>query len=918
MIAFLLLQIFLLGRVRGESVCDEVDVLFLIDDESILAQGGADVIEFILYLVQRESGEHAGFSVGVYGEKIPIDMDKVLLKLVDTEAVYQRASLTLSIDELLSNAFAQIVTSAEDGGGVKNVSLTEIFETLTAQPRAHRRHAKRNRICGAATDCTMGLHDDSERVFVFDYHSTLLKENNDEICGVIDFIERNDTDGEGLLIMTGTADAESTEILCNGAIPSLLEDQLHTVIEFTPNLRHDGKMMEYIGSMTCPAEIVSPQGTLNLGNHVQWVDSEIIVSCHSEFLPNNANGQPVNQLTNTSYILVRDYPEDATSFLLNDYLIADSATLQALPDDCEAVYKIVNIETQSTGEVYDTLKLSVQLPESMMEYIYEIDAEAQNVGLTSKRRLWDTVEASASEDVVDEEWGPWDWSSGDIDFEVLHAEYKPEYNYNAYLDGATGEVSSQAEYSDPTLAFGVGGILALNVSFYAKLQLAADFYFKYSAWSGDTHINLKFNGGYTLSFRIDVEFEGYLRATIAKLLQWSLRNSKVLYVGYVPVLYDPFVIMDVDVETLDFELSAGFQFEVAQDFTVGFYYDAVWNDCQTSSRYETSGCYTGCNSAVCWYDYCDGEGSDSGCWWGTRYYCKACQGGYDEDSGTIQDFGEITRSASVSASIGGDKEDDGCPDLSQNFGLNIVPQLKVGAVFYALLAVYAKPELEFPLRLTMPESDGPTCGRSSSFDLCSSQMEASWSIDMNARFYVGYHLQSINDMIDRLWTQVTQLDAIAEDVIGTWSTWLEWMDEYQIGGDLEIGTLADGCFELPDVLEAFYSEQCGCESAADPALPMIDAAKHGAQGGEFLYYHDDGLNKAAPEPQDFAPRSTPTTVFIDFSSRWVFGSVVLVVTLMIMAMIWMRCTRSDGKRKYAKVAFADSENEAQAINVEDE
>ena len=44
----------------------------MIDDESILVNGGDDIIDFIEYIASRESGEFAGLSVGVYGEKIPV------------------------------------------------------------------------------------------------------------------------------------------------------------------------------------------------------------------------------------------------------------------------------------------------------------------------------------------------------------------------------------------------------------------------------------------------------------------------------------------------------------------------------------------------------------------------------------------------------------------------------------------------------------------------------------------------------------------------------------------------------------------------------------------------------------------------------------------------------------------------------
>ena len=205
--------------VRGESVCDEVDILFVIDDESILANGGDNIIEFIDYIALRESGELAGFSVGVYGEKIPMDFPEILINLVDTEVIHQRAPLIEGMKSNLTAYFAKIVSNVEDGDATHTVTLSEIFDAMTTQPEPQRPHLKRDRICGKAKDCEMGLHDDSKRLFVFDHSGKLVVgldtesipsdyadgfTSNEAICNIIDFIDDEDNEGEGLLIMTGS------------------------------------------------------------------------------------------------------------------------------------------------------------------------------------------------------------------------------------------------------------------------------------------------------------------------------------------------------------------------------------------------------------------------------------------------------------------------------------------------------------------------------------------------------------------------------------------------------------------------------------------------------------------------------------------------------------------------------------------
>jgi len=76
-------------------------------------------------------------------------------------------------------------------------------------------------------------------------------------------------------------------------------------------------------------------------------------------------------------------------------------------------------------------------------------------------------------------------------------------------------------------------------------------------------------------------------------------------------------------------------------------------------------------------------------------------------------------------------------------------------------------------------------------------------------------------------------------------------------------------------------------------------------------------------PRNYAPHSTPPqTVLVDLSSltsRWVIGaSMLCVAVLLVMNLVRMARTRSDGRRRYSKVAYVDSEftdHEAQAINV---
>ena len=388
-----------------------------------------------------------------------------------------------------------------------------------------------------------------------------------------------------------------------------------------------------------------------------------------------------------------------------------------------------------------------------------------------------------------------------------------------------------------------------------------------------------------MSIRMDMSFDAYIQFTISKLLQWSAEYW--FFVGSVPIVYEPFVEMDVGVETQPTALSAGVQFDVSQDVTVGYYYDRVWKDCPEQQSY-TECSYWSCTVA-CWVDDCVGESSDQNCgWWKTKYDCYSCsEGTYEEDSGYILEFGELTKSVSASESVSSDSNGDFCPDIAQHFGFDINPQIKVGAVFYDLVGVYARQEYEFPFRLTMPQSDGPTCGNGASYDMCSTSgpKQASWSIEGVTRFYVGLDEQT-SDVIDAIWNQITS-------EIGTASTLLEEITEYQIGDDLSLGTLGEGCFDLPDFTDDLYSKLC-CSNVN---------ANHDFM--EWIPEHDDNTN--AYEPMDRPVLEIEITPKVALMA-------LLVAVVFVIVMIYFVCFQCGTLRKqrgYRKVVYlgdVDSEN----------
>ena len=121
-----LLFAILSGVARSESVRDEVDTVFAIDDESISVNGEDAIIEFIESIALRES-------VGMYEQTIPMDFPKILPNLNDTETIHHRAPPMENMMDILRDSFEKIVSTVEDGGDSRAVSLMEVFNAMTTE-----------------------------------------------------------------------------------------------------------------------------------------------------------------------------------------------------------------------------------------------------------------------------------------------------------------------------------------------------------------------------------------------------------------------------------------------------------------------------------------------------------------------------------------------------------------------------------------------------------------------------------------------------------------------------------------------------------------------------------------------------------------------------------------------------------------
>eukprot|EP01083_Nonionella_stella_P064514 168206_1 len=105
--SLLLLNSLLFNGGHCFSACDEIDIAFVIDTDSVIANSEG-VIKLVTNVILSGSSEHSGFSVVIYGHNIPIDQKIKIVSLHDTKDATQREAAEKAVDNVLRKAFDNI------------------------------------------------------------------------------------------------------------------------------------------------------------------------------------------------------------------------------------------------------------------------------------------------------------------------------------------------------------------------------------------------------------------------------------------------------------------------------------------------------------------------------------------------------------------------------------------------------------------------------------------------------------------------------------------------------------------------------------------------------------------------------------------------------------------------------------------
>eukprot|EP01084_Bolivina_argentea_P025389 47197_1 len=657
--------------VSALSACDDIDITFLIDVDSILNEKQL-VTQFINQVVSDGSSEYDGFDVIIYGNNIPKKQNKNLLDLGKTSKTPQRWLKKKAIAQEIETAFDKIITAQTETNvnKLKSVSLSEAINIAKRASKPQRGHKKRQKLGKG-----VGLHDDEDKYFIFDYFNTIT---DDTMCNLLT------EDPEKYYFMKGQVYTPVTD--CQGLLDN--NNTRNIFFNFTSTM---SIAMERIFAITCQAEIESAQynGRLNLANHVQWIDPDTIIACHLEHIKNERD--PF-ELSNNSYIYAYDYIYDDNTFKLNDYLIADSITLSHIKQvGCTLpVYhindiKAVRLQNQSAYD-FLVLKIFVSFPKTPTEYILNANVRG-NVGQNYTNETYTysqptyntTIDAGGrrllfieeiiswiDEEVVELVEDGWTWvedtsisvyegavkvaedlieALGDL-FTIHEAHDTTLINENMKFNRGF-EVEVAGDWTSGPLTVEGTGTLKLSTFIGINLESTLSFDFDWDLVGGDLEIALELTTEWNMKFNFTVEIIAEL-SVVLQALSWE--QMFLFTIGPVPVVLKPFFKLDFGLEFIPIRIKAGIDCSYGETYVVSFDYVSGRDPVSESTASRTKDDFT------CGYIF----------------------------------------------EIGSEEEnEEDCPVMQ--LGFDITASLQIGIVFYEIITSAAEGILTVPFRITVPE-----------------------------------------------------------------------------------------------------------------------------------------------------------------------------------------------------------------------
>eukprot|EP01084_Bolivina_argentea_P118560 210338_1 len=138
---FIITYVLLFGFCHSYSSCDDIDIHFLIDIDSVFNNGNS-VEHFIKSIIWNSSSEQAGFSILLYGDNMPINISSIIItNLKETHSIYQRERQQNEILFKLQSSFN--VLKSNPIKKVKRFALKEAFNMSITQNKPERIYKKK-------------------------------------------------------------------------------------------------------------------------------------------------------------------------------------------------------------------------------------------------------------------------------------------------------------------------------------------------------------------------------------------------------------------------------------------------------------------------------------------------------------------------------------------------------------------------------------------------------------------------------------------------------------------------------------------------------------------------------------------------------------------------------------------------------
>eukprot|EP01084_Bolivina_argentea_P187120 322394_1 len=762
------------------SACDDVDVNFLIDIDSIKNKG-EDIEQLIKSIIWDGSSEYSAFSVVLYGENIPNSIENVkVIELDDNVNINQRGDEEQRIIAQLDIVFNEISQNANTAN-TKTVSLRNAFNMVNEQHHPVRTHKKRELLSGYH----VALFDDENAFIIFDYENKLLSpENNDDLCFLLDHNEK--TNEETIHFLLGQS-YDEISVNC----PQDHQIYANTFFDLS-ELFSDRRKKEQLLDITCPAYVISPEGFVNLGNHVQWIDVNTIMDCNLERIPAGPE-TPLQLNSETSYILAKDYTTDDNTFKQYDYLLAFpeiQADLNAM--GCMLpIYKIKNIEKvgHNTEDNYDIIKLYVALPKEPMEYMYDADAgtgthdDKQHTGPRNRgrdqqrsKRVRRLGVIEFFEDIGEGLSDAWDYVTGlewaELDTGNLKTTLIDITFGNEWIKSKTGTAKYEWTGSGGKPKFTMTGTatMTLKAGFSVNVGIRLYFYFYWHALYDEVYLWVSVEPYYNLDIWFTAEFTGQVTVDIEKLIEWSKYFAFTL--GPVPVLIKPFITLSAQLITVPIRVKTGIICHYGEEIEVGYEYQNYYSD---EPGYESP------------------------------ISRKVYKRWTDESANTCTKIFEI-----------GSEEENQEPCPAMQLGFDITVTLKSGANLYSAITAYGKLVLALPFRITVPQMDNAICGGAASTSCdAGNSLQVSFTIGpMLLKIYIGveFEFSLLQDLLNIILevvgepNDVTLKQNVAEALVAT----IQIMEQKTLG-----------CMSLDGVLSflnSYYKPKCCPGSGGGPSL----------------------------------------------------------------------------------------------------